>query len=174
MIIWINGAFGSGKSTTAELLHSKIEFSHIFDPEQVGYFLWDSFPKEMKEKGDFQDLEIWRSINYQIIKHMHDNYNGVLIIPMTITDINYYNQIIGQLIENGVEVYHFILNADKENIKSRLICRGECENSWAKQQIDRCLQAFERDINGEKINTNSLNVEQVVNVIMKKITLGFS
>ncbi|MVX65671.1 tunicamycin resistance protein [Clostridium chromiireducens] len=173
MIIWINGAFGSGKSTTAELLHSKIEFSHIFDPEQVGYFLWDNFPAELKEKGDFQDIEIWRSINYQIIKHMHDNYNGVLIIPMTITDINYYNQIIGNLIENGVEVYHFILNADKENIESRLICRGECENSWAKQQIDRCLQAFARDINGEKINTNSVNVEQVVNVIMKKITMGF-
>ena len=39
-----------GKSITAELLHSKIEFSHIYDPEQVGYFLWDSFPKEMKQK----------------------------------------------------------------------------------------------------------------------------
>lgn len=107
------------------------------------------------------------------VQYMHDNYNGVLIIPMTITDINYYTQIIGQLIENDVEVYHFILNADKENIKHRLISRGECENSWAKQQSDRCLRAFERDINGEKINTNSLNVEQVVNVIMKKITLGF-
>lgn len=35
MIIWIKGAFGSGKSTTAELLHSKIEFSHIYDPELV-------------------------------------------------------------------------------------------------------------------------------------------
>lgn len=38
MIIWINGAFGSGKSTTAELLHSKIEFSHIYDQETSRVF----------------------------------------------------------------------------------------------------------------------------------------
>lgn len=38
MIIWINGALGSGKSTTAELLNLNIELSHIYDPEQVGYF----------------------------------------------------------------------------------------------------------------------------------------
>lgn len=169
MIIWINGAFGSGKSTTAELLHSKLEFSHIYDPEQAGYFLWGSFPIEMKEKGDFQDIEIWRSINYQILKHMHDNYDGTLIIPMTIINIDYYNQIIGNLIEDGVELYHFILNVEKENIKHRLISRGEGENSWAEQQIDRCLQAFKSNINGEKINANNLNVEQVVNIIMKKI-----
>lgn len=123
----------------------------------------------MKEKGNFQELEIWRSINYQIIKHMHDNYNEILIIPMTITNIDYYNQIVGNLIKNGVKIYHFILNADKDNIKHRLISRGECENSWAEQQIDRCLQFFKSNINGEKINTNNLNVEQVVNIIMKKI-----
>lgn len=57
MIVWINGAFGSGKSTTAELLHSKIEFSHIYDPEQVGYFLWDIFPAEIKEKVIFKILK---------------------------------------------------------------------------------------------------------------------
>ena len=100
---------------------------------------------------------------------MHDNYNGILIIPMTITNIDYYNQIMGNLIEDGVEAYHFILNADKENIKHRLISRGERENSWAEQQIDRCLEAFKSNINGKKINTNNLSVEQVVNIIIKKI-----
>ena len=100
---------------------------------------------------------------------MHDNYNGILIIPMTITNIDYYNQIIGNLIKDGVKVYHFILNVDKDNIKHRLISRGEFENSWAEQQIDRCLQAFKSTINGEKIDTNNLNVEQVVNIIITKI-----
>ena len=68
-----------------------------------------------------------------------------------------------------MEIYQFILNADKENIKHRLISRGECENSWAEQQIDRCLEAFKSNINGKKINTNNLSVEQVVNIIIKKI-----
>lgn len=61
MIIWINGAFGSGKSTIAELLHLKIEISHIYDPEQVGYFLWDNFPDEMKRTGDFRDNSIYKT-----------------------------------------------------------------------------------------------------------------
>lgn len=172
MIIWLNGAFGSGKSTIAELLRSKIELSHIYDPEQVGYFLWHVFPENMKKKGDFQDLEIWRSINYQIIKHMYDNYEGTLIIPMTITNMDYYNQIIGNFINDGVKIYHFVLDADKENIKKRLINRGECENSWAEQQIDRCLQAFENTVDGEKINTNNLSAEELANIIIKKIILN--
>ncbi|MGN0144573.1 MAG: AAA family ATPase [Clostridium sp.] len=171
MIIWINGAFGSGKSTTAELLKLKIENSHIYDPEQVGYFLWDNFPVEMKEKGDFQDMKIWRSINYQIIKHMYDNYSGVIIIPMTITNQEYYEDIIGNLIKDKVKIYHFILTADKTTIKQRLINRGECENSWAELQIDRCLQAFESTIKGRKINTNNLSTKQVVDVILKNLDI---
>ncbi|MHC1693739.1 MAG: hypothetical protein AB9835_00380 [Eubacteriales bacterium] len=50
MILWINGAFGSGKSSVAEAIHNKIEKSFIYDPEQVGYFLWENFPDEMKRK----------------------------------------------------------------------------------------------------------------------------
>ncbi|MDZ5001682.1 tunicamycin resistance protein [Clostridium perfringens] len=61
MIIWINGAFGSGKSTIAELLHLKIEISHIYAPEQVGYFLWGNFPDEIKRTGDFQDNSIYKT-----------------------------------------------------------------------------------------------------------------
>jgi deoxyadenosine/deoxycytidine kinase len=61
MIIWINGTFGSGKSAIAELLHLKIEISHIYDPEQVGYFLWDSFPDGIKRTGYFQDNSIYKT-----------------------------------------------------------------------------------------------------------------
>lgn len=168
MIIWINGAFGSGKSSTADLLHSKIESSHIYDPEQVGYFLWSNFPENMKNRGDFQDIKIWRNINYQIIKHMNDSYDGVLIIPMTIVNEEYYDEIIGYLLEDGIDVYHYILIADKENIIKRLINRGEAKNSWAEQQIDRCLQGFNENIDGEKIDTNNLNLLEVVNIILEK------
>lgn len=36
MIIMINGAFGVGKTTTAEALHKKMENSMIYDPEMIG------------------------------------------------------------------------------------------------------------------------------------------
>jgi chloramphenicol 3-O-phosphotransferase len=33
MIIWLNGAFGAGKTQTAFELHSRIPDSYVFDPE---------------------------------------------------------------------------------------------------------------------------------------------
>lgn len=73
MMIWINGSFGIGKSETANTLHKKLINSFIYDPEQVGYFLWDNFPDDLKRKGDFQDIGMWRNFNYQILKYMNDN-----------------------------------------------------------------------------------------------------
>lgn len=169
MIIWINGAFGSGKSTTAESLHLRISNSHIYDPEQVGYFLWDSFPEGMKNKGDFQNINIWRSINYEIIKHIYDNYNGTLIIPMTIVNLEYYNDIIGKLIKDGIEIRVFVLMARKNTIKQRLLNRGEFPDSWAEKQIDRCLDYFERIIKGTKIYTDNLSVRTLTDFIIDTI-----
>ncbi|MHC1747106.1 MAG: AAA family ATPase [Cellulosilyticaceae bacterium] len=171
MIIWLNGAFGSGKSTLAELLHKKLKHSHLYDPEQVGYFLWDNFPKELKCKGDFQDIKIWREFNYKLLRYMNDNYEGILIVPMTIVNIEYYNEIIGNLIKDGIAVSHFILMADKDTIKQRLINRGEPANSWAEQQIDRCLHAF-NIINGTKIDTDKLDLIEMVNLIMAEANLN--
>ncbi|MDD6795311.1 MAG: AAA family ATPase [Clostridiaceae bacterium] len=171
MIIWINGAFGIGKSTIAETLNSKIKNSHIYDPEQVGYFLWNNFPDSLKRKGDFQDINIWRNINYEIIKYMYHNYNGTLIIPMTIVNKEYYNDIIGNLINDNIEIYHFILTANKSTIKTRLINRGEISNSWPEQQIDRCLEAFATEIEGIKINTDNLTIEVVTDIILRNVNL---
>ncbi|MBR6709403.1 MAG: AAA family ATPase, partial [Clostridia bacterium] len=141
MIIWINGSFGVGKTTTAKLLQNKLEKAHIYDPEQVGYFLWDNFPPEMARQGDFQDMEIWRSINYQIIRYLHDSYDGDLILPMTLANRQYYDEIIGRLEQDGISVRHFILTAPENKIIERLRGRGDEPNSWAEQQVQRCLAA---------------------------------
>ncbi len=169
MIIWINGAFGVGKTETANALHNLIPHSHIYDPEQVGYFLWDNFPNEMKRNGDFQYIPIWREMNYNIIKHMYQNFDGHIIIPMTIINLDYYNQIIGRLLINDIIVYHYILTAPKEIIIGRLKNRGELDNSWAEQQIDKCLYAFENDIDGIKFDTQNKNINDIAKIIIDNV-----
>lgn len=37
MIIMINGAFGVGKTTIANMLQNEIKNSMIYDPEEIGY-----------------------------------------------------------------------------------------------------------------------------------------
>lgn len=56
MIIWLNGAYGSGKTTIAELLHERIFPSWIYDPEEIGDFFRKNLPKEI-QKDDFKKIK---------------------------------------------------------------------------------------------------------------------
>jgi len=62
MILWINGAFGAGKTTTAGLVTKRLEDAKVFDPEYVGYML---MPFIKSPTGDFQDLPLWRHLVIQ-------------------------------------------------------------------------------------------------------------
>ncbi|HEY9313111.1 hypothetical protein [Williamsia sp.] len=59
MLIWINGAFGVGKTQTAHELHRRLRDSHVADPELLGFAMHKMLPPE--QRGDFQDLPQWRS-----------------------------------------------------------------------------------------------------------------
>lgn len=167
MIIWINGAFGSGKSSVAEELSKKIEKSFVYDPEQVGYFLWNNFPEEMKRKGNFQHIDIWREFNYKLLKHIDSNFDGIIIVPMTIYIKQYYDEIIGKLTNHGVKVYHFILSATKQTIINRLVQRGDTADCWAAQHIDKCLAAFDTGISEVKISTDGKNIQDIASEIIQ-------
>lgn len=45
MIIWLNGPFGVGKTTLANILHKRIENSYLYDPELLGDFLQHQLPQ---------------------------------------------------------------------------------------------------------------------------------
>ncbi|MEG3244294.1 adenylyl-sulfate kinase [Streptococcus suis] len=44
MIIWLNGPFGVGKTTLANILHKRIEKSYLYYPELLGNFLQHQLP----------------------------------------------------------------------------------------------------------------------------------
>ncbi len=167
MILWINGAFGVGKTETAKELHRKIPNSYIFDPENAGGYIHANIPEILK-RGDFQDFPMWRSINFEMIRYLAEHFDGTLVIPMTITNRMYYDELVGKLTEM-FDVQVFLLCAERETILSRLISRGELENGWAAQQIERCLTAFENDIPGEKIRTDRIGIEEVAEMILSMI-----
>ena len=165
MIIWINGCFGVGKTTVAGRLKEKIDNSIIYDPEKVGTFLFNTL---LVKEDDFQDYELWRMINYEMLKNLNTEFK-VIIVPMTITNIQYYDEIIGRLERKGVNIKHFILVANKENIISRLNVR-ENSTEWAYRQVDRCVKAFQEDyINGSRIDTNNKSIDEVCNCIFELI-----
>jgi Cytidylate kinase len=167
MIIWINGAFGSGKTTTAYELHRRLRNSHVFDPENFGYFIRKNAPASFS-RGDFQDLPIWRETNYRLLKMIHAEHVGDIIVPMTLVDDGYYAEIVTRLRDDGVDVRHFIIYAGKDEIMRRL--RGRSlgflrEENFAVKSIDRCIRAFDTTITETKIDTENAGVDEVVEKI---------
>ncbi|CAM5216190.1 AAA domain-containing protein OS=Ureibacillus acetophenoni OX=614649 GN=SAMN05877842_106125 PE=4 SV=1 [Ureibacillus acetophenoni] len=168
MIIWINGAFGAGKTETANELHRRIPKSFVYDPEILGETTKWVFPKEIK-KADFQDYGVWREGNYCFLKYLAREYDGVLIVPMTIVNPQYFDEIIERLRNDGVTVHHFVLSSSKETIDQRLIQRGEEINSWPSQQIDRCLQGLSNGRFQPQIDTEQLSISEVAEKIAEMV-----
>jgi RNase adaptor protein for sRNA GlmZ degradation len=164
MIIWVNGAFGSGKTQAAFELHRRQPDSFVFDPENAGYYIRKNIPNQLNN-GDFQNYTMWRDFNYSILKYISKEYNGVIIVPMTIVNPQYFNEIIVRLRNDGIEVNHFTLCASREILIKRLKSRGDGKNSWPAQQIDRCLKGLSNEIFKQFINTNNLSIEEIVNEI---------
>lgn len=167
MIIWLNGAFGAGKTTCATELAKQISNSHVFDPETIGEYIHNNCPRPL-QKEDFQDYPLWRTFTYEMLCMLATEYEGHIIVPMTLTNVQYYNEIIRRLEENNITVKHFILTVEKDVLIERLSERKEA-GTWAAQQIDRCLSAFEHHIQGMKIPSSALCVEHAVKLILSQI-----
>ncbi|CYU90526.1 ATP-binding membrane protein [Streptococcus suis] len=86
---------------------------------------------------------------------------------MTIYKREYYQAIIQRLIEDKILLEHYILLADKTTIVERLDKRINENNIWAKRHLYVCLKAFENQIPGQKLNTDSLSSEELAREIKK-------
>ncbi|MDX2005186.1 MAG: AAA family ATPase [Meiothermus sp.] len=168
MIIWINGAFGVGKTQAAHELHSRLPGSHVYNPEEIGFALHKTFPGSLKS-GDFQDIPLWRLFNHQALKELARHGDQTLIVPMTLAVPQYFREVVGALREDGVEVYHFTLFATKQTILRRLRGRGDGPNSWPVQQLERCLTALQSREFATHVHADSMTVPQVAEVIAERV-----
>ncbi len=96
MIIWINGAFGAGKTTAAYELHRRLPGSFVFDPEEAGFYIRARLPKSLRG-SDFQDFPMWRSINREMLAYLAAKHAGPIIVPMTVVNEDYMDELVGAL-----------------------------------------------------------------------------
>ena len=170
MIIWLNGAFGSGKTTVAFELNKRLSKSFVYDPENLGSFIRHNIPKNL-HKDNFQDHDQWRYFNYDLLKYVAESYDGIIIVPMTIINIEYYQEIIERLKKDGIRLDHYILYANKKTLNRRLNKRLELGETFARVQMDDCIEFFDNIVTEYKIYTDQLNVDQVVNEVAQKSQL---
>lgn len=170
MIIFINGAFGVGKSSVAEILVDKIPNSLIFDAEEVGYMLRKIY-KPIDNPEDFQDLIAWRELTVKTAQALKKQYNRNLVMPMCIWNKKYFDEIIPNLKKIDPHFYHFCLIANKETILSRLKGRNDSTESinWATKRIKKCIDAYKSEKFDKKISTEEKTVNEIVDEILMYI-----
>ncbi|MER8045876.1 NUDIX domain-containing protein [Streptomyces sp. NPDC094032] len=126
MIVWINGAFGAGKSSTARELVDLIPNSTLYDPELIGGGLSLLLPqKRLAEVDDFQDLGIWRRLVVDTAAALLAEVGGVLVVPMTLLRQEYRDEIFGALAARRVEVRHVVLTPGETILRHRIDTRNE-------------------------------------------------
>lgn len=149
MIVWINGAFGSGKTTLVDELRARRPEALVYDPEMVGYVL-----REIVEvpTGDFQDLRLWRRQVAELAVGLVEEYRRPLLVPMTLVNRTYADEIFGALRGAGVEVRHFFLKVSREVLEQRIDGRSFTPDDpakdrqvreWCKSRIDACTAAVD-------------------------------
>ncbi|MFD4545099.1 NUDIX domain-containing protein [Streptomyces sp. NPDC058466] len=124
VIVWINGAFGAGKTTTARELIELIPNSTLFDPEVIGGALTHLLPpKRLAEVGDFQDLPSWRRLVVDTAAAMLAELGGVLVVPMTLLRQEYRDEIFGGLAARRIPVRHVLLAPAETILRERIAGR---------------------------------------------------
>ncbi|MFF2847847.1 NUDIX domain-containing protein [Streptomyces sp. NPDC058001] len=124
MIVWINGAFGAGKTTTARELIDLIPNSTLFDPEVIGGALAHLLPpKRLAEVSDFQDLPIWRRLVVDTAAALLAEVDGVLVVPMTLLRQEYRDEIFGGLAARRISVRHLLLAPAETILRGRIAAR---------------------------------------------------
>lgn len=152
MIVWINGAFGAGKTSTARELIDLIPNSTLYDPELIGCQLRRLLPqKRLAEVSDYQDLPIWRRLVVDTAAALLSELGGVLVVPMTLLRQEHRDEIFGGLASRRIPVRHVLLRPDETILRERIATREEPDipdadqrvRQWAYDHIEPYLAALD-------------------------------
>jgi hypothetical protein len=167
VLVWINGPFGGGKTATAFELERRLPGSVVCDPEHLGFGLHRMIPPALRT--NFQDLPAWRSGVHEVLDLVARNHEGTVIVPMTLIDSGYFAQIVGRLRDDGHDVRHFALLADRATVLRRLSRRafglGLRHERWAVDKLDECLARLHEPEFAQHIRTDQQTVSQVAATI---------
>jgi hypothetical protein len=116
VIVWVDGAFGSGKTTLAGELRRRLPDALEFDPEYVGYVLQRFVPPV----DDFQDVASWRALTAAFLVELRREYGRAVIVPMTLWHVPYREEIFGRVAAAGERVAHVFLDVPADELCRRI------------------------------------------------------
>lgn len=169
MFILLNGSFGIGKTTIAELLVQNLPNAAIYDPERPGYVL-RRLPAWMlglaRQPQDYQDLALWRKLIALGAKRRHKKASAV-IVPMAFTNLRYLDDFARALDAHG-RVHRLCLVAPLEVVRSRLLERARKEardvSEFEWRRSEECVRVHGSPSFGTPIDASKTPAEVVTSI----------
>ena len=118
MIIWLNGTFGAGKTTTARQLATRLENARLFDAELVGYLLLEALDDH--EVKDFQDLPPWRELVPVVTEKIAGFTGQHLIATQTVLSEDYWAELTRGFSMTSLDIFHVLLHVDSGVLTTRI------------------------------------------------------
>ena len=175
MIVWINGAFGSGKMTLVEELRSRRPNAVVFDPEHIGYMLSKLVPVPT---GDFQDLASWREIVAASVLSVDRHHADLLRVGMTLVRDAYRRQVMDTIRGAKTELEVFLdVPADelRRRIEQRVLSddheRDAAARAFCLEKIDECVAVVDRlGSDTLVLDAGRLSSSQLADVVLARVS----
>lgn len=168
-IIWINGTFGSGKTTVATTLVHKIRNAYLLEfdalqkkykPNSIFDFFGERYPESKKYLVDALIFEI-----ENLIKKSDYDY---LVIPIALIN-DYCNE---KLVSNfkEFESYHFILTASQEVLHKRIIEQKNRDIDLALTYMPNAMMYLKNHYpEAVRLDTSFMNIDETVDEMVRLI-----
>ncbi|MBP2471442.1 shikimate kinase [Crossiella equi] len=177
-VLWLNGTFGVGKSTTARALLQALPDARPFDPEQVGYMLEHAMVRE--PVPDFQEWPLWRRLVVlnlvELLRHTGDR----LVVPMTVLREDFATEIFTGLAEHGVRVRHVLLHCGRDVLRARITAAEEHPGDpaaseetrrWRMSKVDDYQRALPwLRASAHVVDTTTAPTDEVVRAVLATLT----
>ncbi|MGW8984591.1 AAA family ATPase [Streptomyces parvus] len=174
MIIWLNGTFGAGKTTTAKEVISLLPDSRLFDTEKVGEMLWHVLGVP---ENDFQDFPPWRGLVVETARQVLDHVGGTLVVTQTVLVEAYWQEIREGLAKAGIPAHHFLLHTDRDTLVERIETDPHPEGVGARQWRLDHLSDYERALpwlrrEAQLVDTTGVLPTEVAETVLRGVRAG--
>lgn len=171
LVVWLNGTFGVGKTTTAAAICEVRPDWRVFDPEWVGYMLRANLTDLSGE--DFQDLESWRRL-VPVVMHEVEAFTGQRLVAVQSVLVEaYWRELRSNCRERGLEVVHVVLDCDESVLLER-VEGDEVERDARQWRIDHipvatAARAWMTDAADVLIDTTAMSSDEVASAVLETI-----
>ena len=141
MLVWLNGTFGVGKTTTARLMVEQNNRWRAFDPECVGIML-RSMLRGQSLGGDFQHLPAWRRLVPIVATEIAGHTGQRLIAVQSVLRHTYWIELAEGVRSHGFKLFHVVLDADVAVLRQRIeTADDQLALEWRLRHIDMYVEA---------------------------------